>query len=170
MQVNNQLLSNYYSMHRDELVSFIAVRIVDTNEAEDIVQDIFLHLLRGQHLITPQTLPSLLHTMARHAVCDYYRRRHVHEEYEHYIQTSDFSCQTSDDSVESVFSAQQLMERMERSLARLPKACCEIYRLHIYDGMKVSDIAQELSLPYKQVENRLGQARKAVRQQLRKCV
>lgn len=170
MQVNNQLLSNYYSQHRDELVSFIAVRIVDTNEAEDIVQDIFLHLLRGQQLITPQTLPSLLHTMARHAVCDYYRRRHVHEEYEHYIQTSDFSCQTSDDSVESVFSAQQLMERMERSLARLPKACCEIYRLHIYDGMKVSDIAQELSLPYKQVENRLGQARKAVRQQLRKCV
>lgn len=170
MQVNNQLLSNYYSMHRDELVSFIAVRTVDAIEAEDIVQDIFLRLLRGQHLITPQTLPSLLHTMARHAVCDYYRRRHVHEEYEHYIQTSDFSCQTSDDSVESVFSAQQLMERMERSLARLPKACCDIYRLHIYDGMKVSDIAQELSLPYKQVENRLGQARKAVRQQLRKCV
>ena len=167
---NNQLLSNYYSMHRDELVSFIAVRTVDAIEAEDIVQDIFLRLLRGQQLITPQTLPSLLHTMARHAVCDYYRRRHVHEEYEHYIQTSDFSCQTSDDSVESVFSAQQLMERMERSLARLPKACCEIYRLHIYDGMKVSDIAQELSLPYKQVENRLGQARKAVRQQLRKCV
>ena len=170
MQVNNQLLSNYYSMHRDELVSFIAVRTVDAIEAEDIVQDIFLRLLRGQHLITPQTLPSLLHTMARHAVCDYYRRRHVHEEYEHYIQTSDFSCQTSDDSVESVFSAQQLMERMEHSLARLPKACCEIYRLHIYDGMKVSDIAQELSLPYKQVENRLGQARKAVRQQLRECV
>lgn len=167
---NNQLLSNYYSQHRDELVSFIAVRIVDTNEAEDIVQDIFLHLLRGQQLITPQTLPSLLYTMARHAVSDYYRRRHVHEAYEHYLQKSDAGSLMSDDSIESVFSAHQLMERMERSLTRLPKACCEIYRLHIYDGMKVSDIAQELSLPYKQVENRLGQARKAVRQQLRKCV
>ena len=167
---NNQLLSNYYLMHRDELVSFIAVRTLDAIEAEDIVQDIFLRLLRGQHLITPQTLPSLLHTMARHAVSDYYRRRHVYEVYEHYIQTSDIRLQTSDDDTESIFSAQQLMERMERSLARLPKACCEIYRLHIYDGMKVSDIAQELSLPYKQVENRLGQARKAVRQQLRECV
>ena len=167
---NNQLLSNYYLMHRDELVSFIAVRTLDAIEAEDMVQDIFLRLLRGQHLITPQTLPSLLHTMARHAVSDYYRRRHVYEAYEHYIQTSDFRLQTSDDDTESIFSAQQLMERMERSLARLPKACCEIYRLHIYDGMKVSDIAQELSLPYKQVENRLGQARKAVRQQLRYCV
>ena len=167
---NNQLLSNYYSMHRDELISFIAVRIHDVYEAEDMVQDIFLRLLRRQHLITSQTLPSLLHSMALHAVSDYYRRAHVYEEYEHYIKTSDLRLQTSDDDTESIFSAQQIMERMERSLARLPKACCEIYHLHIYEGMKVSAIAKELSLPYKQVENRLGQARKAVRQQLRCCV
>ena len=176
---NNQLLSNYYSMHRDELVSFIAVRTHDAIEAEDIVQDIFLRLLRGKSSLLPLTshlsplishLSPLVYTMARHAVSDYYRRRRVCEEYEHYLRPSALSPQPSVDDTESIFSAQQLMERMERSLARLPKACCEIYRLHIYDGMKVSDIAQELSLPYKQVENRLGQARKAVRQQLRCCV
>ena len=165
---NNQLISNYYSEHRDEIINFIAVRIMDATEAEDIVQDIFLRLLRGHHLMTPDTIPALVYTMARHAVSDFYRRRRVYEEYEHYIQTSDFKPQTSD--IESIYSAQQIVESMERSLARLPKACCEIYRLHIYDGMKVSAIAQELSLPYKQVENRLGQARKAVRQQLRCCV
>ena len=162
---NNQLISNYYAAHRDELLSFIAVRITNAVEAEDLVQDIFLRLLRGHHLITPDTLPALIYTMARHAVSDYYRRRHVFEEYEHYIK-----CADSTSEIESLISARQLMERMERSLARLPQACCEIYRLHIYDGMKVSDIARELSLPYKQVENRLGQARKAVRQQLRNCV
>ena len=165
---NNQLISNYYSEHRDEIINFIAVRIMDATEAEDIVQDIFLRLLRGHHLMTPDTIPALVYTMARHAVSDHYRRRRVYEEYEHYIQASDFKPQTLD--IESIYSAQQIVERMERSLARLPKACCEIYRLHIYDGMKVSAIAKELSLPYKQVENRLGQARKAVRQQLRCCV
>ena len=162
---NNQLISNYYAAHRDELLSFIAVRITNAVEAEDLVQDIFLRLLRGHHLITPDTLPALIYTMARHAVSDYYRRRRIYEEYEHYIKRSDCTSE-----IESLISARQLMERMERSLARLPQACCEIYRLHIYDGMKVSDIARELSLPYKQVENRLGQARKAVRQQLRNCV
>ena len=162
---NNQLISNYYAAHRDELLSFIAVRITNAVEAEDLVQDIFLRLLRGHHLITPDTLPALIYTMARHAVSDYYRRRRIYEEYEHYIKHSDCTSE-----IESLISARQLMERMERSLARLPQACCEIYRLHIYDGMKVSDIARELSLPYKQVENRLGQARKAVRQQLRNCV
>ena len=163
---NNQLISNYYSEHRDELVSFIAVRIMDATEAEDRVQDIFLRLLRGHHLITPQTLPALIYTMARNAVSDYYRRRNVHEAYEHHLRHNDYT----DNTLESVYSARQIMEHMERSLARLPKACCDIYRLHIYDGLKVSDIAQQLDLPYKQVENRLGQARKTVRQQLRCCV
>jgi RNA polymerase sigma-70 factor (ECF subfamily) len=59
---------------------------------------------------------------------------------------------------------------MEHSLARLPEACQRIYRLHIYGGMKVSEIANELALPYKQVENRLGQARRTVRQQLRAVI
>ncbi len=162
---NHQLLDNYYTQHRDEIVHFIAVRIADADEAQDRVQDIFLRLLRGHQLITPQTLPSLLYTMAHHSVADYFRRRRVCEEYEHYIRRTDVT-----EEMESLISASQLMERMERSLARLPEACGKIYRLHIYEGMKVSDIAKELSLPYKQVENRLGQARRQVRQQLRSCV
>ena len=167
---NNQLISNYYSEHRDEIINFIAVRIMDATEAEDMVQDIFLRLLRGHHLMTTDTVPALVYTMARHAIADFHRHRHVHEAYEHHLKKSDVGSLISDIDVESIYCATQIMERMERSLARLPKACCEIYRLHIYDSLKVSEIARELSLPYKQVENRLGQARKAVRQQLRCCV
>ena len=158
---NQQLIiSNYYAQHRDEIVDFITVRITDADEAEDMVQDLFLRLLRGHQLITPVTLACLVYTMARHSIADYYRRRRVRDEYEHYMKNTD-----SIGEIESVISARQLMERMERTLARLPEACGRIYRLHIYDGLKVSDIAQQLELPYKQVENRLGQARKAVRRQ-----
>ena len=161
--MNNQqlIITNYYAQHRGEIVDFIAVRLTDADEAEDMVQDLFLRLLRGHQLITPVTLPCLVYTMARHSIADYYRRRRVREEFEHYlIKNTD-----SIGEMESIISARMLMERMERTLARLPEACGRIYRLHIYDGLKVSDIAQQLALPYKQVENRLGQARKAVRQQ-----
>ncbi len=151
--------------HRDEIINYIAVRITDADEAKDKVQDIFLRLLRGHQLITPQTLPNLIYTMARHSVTDYFRCRRVYEKYEHYIKRTD-----NVEETESIISASQLIEHMEHSLARLPEACGRIYRLHIYENMKVSDIAKELSLPYKQVENRLGQARRHVRQQLRSCV
>ncbi len=159
---NQQLIiSNYYAQHRGEIVDFIAVRLADACEAEDLVQDLFLRLLRGHQLITPITLPSLVYTMARHSVADHFRRRRVREEFEHYLTKNT----DSTGEIESIISARQLMERMERTLARLPESCGRIYRLHIYDGLKVSDIAQQLALPYKQVENRLGQARKAVRRQ-----
>lgn len=163
---NQTLLAGYYRCHRDEIVNFITMRINDRDEAQDMVQSLFLRLLSDRQLITEQTLPNLVYTMARHAVTDYYRHRHVYEEYEHYIRHAD----DTDDSMESVFSARQIIERMEYSLARLPEECGKMYRLHILDQMKVSEISQELHINYKKVENRLGQARKAVRQYLRACV
>lgn len=162
---SREQLTNYYVQHRDEVVGFIAMRIHDADHAQDMVQDIFLRLLGGRHLITPQSLPCLVYTMARHAVVDYFRRRRVIEEYEHYICRNDGTTES-----ESVINARQLMERMERSLARLPETCRTVYRLHVYDGLKVSGIAEQLQLPYKQVENRLGQARKHVRRELRMCI
>jgi RNA polymerase sigma-70 factor (ECF subfamily) len=162
---DKQLLSNYYTQHRDEIVYFIAMHTKDVEAAQDMVQDLFLRLLDRHRLLTEQTLPCLVYTLARHAVADYYRKRRVYEEYEHYIKKSDSTME-----MESVISAQQLIERMEHSLARLSEECRTVYRLHIYNGMKVSEISQQLSLPYKQVENRLGVARKTVRQQLKACV
>ncbi|MBQ9230272.1 MAG: sigma-70 family RNA polymerase sigma factor [Prevotella sp.] len=165
--MNNQtLITDYYARHRGEIVDFVAIRIQDRDEAQDMVQNLFLRLLSGHRLITEQTMPCLIYTMARHLIADYYRRRHVYEEYEHYIRRHD----DSDDTMESVFSARQIMERMEHSLARLSEECREVYRLHIYDGMKVSEISQQLHVPYKKVENQLGIARKTVRRHLRACV
>ena len=69
---------------------------------------------------------------------------------------------------ESILSAREVIEQMERGLARLPENCREIYRLHIYNGMKVSEISQQLGEGYKSVEHRLGTARKAMRHYLRK--
>jgi RNA polymerase sigma-70 factor (ECF subfamily) len=42
--------------------------------------------------------------------------------------------------------------------------------MHIYDGMKVSEISRQLGEGYKSVEYRLGTARKVVRAYLSKAV
>ena len=49
-------------------------------------------------------------------------------------------------------------------MARLPEECREVYRLHIYGGMKASEISDYLGENYKRVEYRLGIARRTVRQ------
>lgn len=163
---DRQFIVDYYTRHHLEFVFFIALRIGDEEEAKDLVQELFLRLLDSRQVIMEQTLPNLVVTMAHHAVYDYYRKRRVHEEFEHYLAGND----RSEENAESVISARLLTERMECSLARLPQPCRQVYRLHIYDGMKVSEIAERLQLPYKQVEYRLGQARKVVRRMLRQAV
>ena len=155
----SNLIETYYRDHRDELLSFVSSRLGGAVEAEDIVQNVFLRLLTTDKMITEITLPALTYTIARNLISDYYRRRNTYEEFEHYIKRS------SDDysSMESVFSAKELTELLERGLARVPENCREIYRMHIYGGMKVGEISQALGEGYKSVEHRLGAARKALR-------
>lgn len=155
----SNLIETYYRDHRDELLAFVSSRLGGAVEAEDIVQNVFLRLLTTDKMITEITLPALTYTIARNLISDYYRRRNTYEEFEHYIKRS------SDDysSMESVISAKELTELLERGLARVPENCREIYRMHIYGGMKVGEISQTLGEGYKSVEHRLGVARKALR-------
>ena len=160
----SNLLETYYTDHRDELLAFVGSRLGGSEESEDIVQNVFLRLLTTDKMITEVTLPALVYTITRNLITDYYRRRHTYEAFEHFIKGSS----EEDDSMESVFSARELTELLERGLARIPENCREIYRLHINGGMKVSEISQTLGEGYKSVEHRLGTARKAVRQYMRK--
>ena len=158
------LITNYYIAHRDELLAYAGSRLGDSYLAEDIVQNVFLRLLTSDKMISEITLPALVFAMTRNQVYDYFRHHTAVEQYEHYIKGV-CSELTSD---ESILSAREVMEQLERGLARLPENCREIYRMHIYDGMKVGEISRELGEGYKSVEHRLGSARKAMRHYLRK--
>ena len=162
--MNNYLtLTNYYVTHRDELLAYVSSRLGNSVEAEDLVQNVFLRLLTSDKMITNITLPSLVYTITRNMITDYYRRRTHFEAYEHYLKNTD----SIDESAESILSVRDITEQLERGLARVPENCREIYRLHIYGGMKVAEISERLGEGYKSVEHRLGAARKLVRQQLR---
>ena len=157
-------LTNYYVTHRDELLAYVSSRLGNSVEAEDLVQNVFLRLLTSDKMITDITLPALVYTIARNLIADYYRRRTHFEVYEHYLKNTD----SIDESAESILSIRDITEQLERGLARVPENCREIYRLHIYDGLKVNEISQQLGEGYKSVEHRLGAARKAMRHYLRR--
>lgn len=156
------LITDYYIAHHDELLAYASSRLGDSMEAEDVVQNVFLRLLTTDKMISATTLPALVYTMMRHQVMDYFRRHTTFEQYEHYIKRA---C-IEETSTESVFSVREIIEQMERGLAHLPEPFRPIYRMHVYGGMKVSEISKQLGEGYKIVENRLYIARKAIRKRL----
>lgn len=163
--MNNQgSIERFYRAHKGEVLAFVSTRLQYHDEAEDLVQEAFLRLLSGVRPISEETISSLVYTLCRHLIADWYRRHTLRADVEHRL-IRQLSGQT--DSAESLFSVREITERMEQGLARLPKQCGEWYRLHIYGGMQAHDICQTTGESYKTVEYRLGQARKEVRKQLR---
>jgi len=162
-----KIIEDYYTEHYDELLGFVSKQVLNKEVAEDIVQNVFLRLLTSDKMITTITLPALVYTIARNMIYDYWRHRRSVDEYEHYISSvMSRSC----DDVLSVFSAREVTEFLERGIALLSDKQRVVYRMSIYEGKKVREISEELNLRYKSVENRLGLARKEIRQYMKRML
>jgi len=164
---NLQIIEYYYQNHQAELLAFVSSRLGGIEEAEDIVQDVFLRLLQNSNPIMESTLQALAYTIARNLITDHYRRKQWAAKYG--MQSIDGRQQavTADDEAARPLSIKEVTEFLERGLLRVPEKCRELYRMHIYDGMQVSDISQQTGENYKSVEYRLGIARKEIRKYLR---
>ena len=162
---NREIIEAYYRSHQEELLTYTSSRLNNSVLAEDIVQDVFLKLLCNPQPIMECTLPALALTIARHLINDYYRRLHYQLIF---LQQLSKNPMTGEREAEHLLSVHEMTELLERGLARVAEPCRKVYRLHIYKGMKVSDISRELNSEYKSTEYRLGVARKEVRKYLRR--
>ena len=68
---NYSIIADYYSEHYNELKLYVMSRSLPADEAEDIVQNTFVRLLRGDKMITPVTLPCFVYTIAKNLIIDY---------------------------------------------------------------------------------------------------
>ena len=164
---NYSLIANFYQEHRGELIHYAAKRLGQCHEAEDMVQDVFLRLLKKNILIATASLPHLVYTVMNNMICDFWRHRHTVEEYEHIMQRNDHFAH---DDTASVYSAQEMVELLERGMTCLSDRNKTIYRMNVYGGMKVAEISDALQLNYKSVENGLGEARKRMRNYMRRML
>lgn len=154
------VIADFYTCHYKEIVAFVSSRILNNDEAEDIVQNVFMRLLNTDKMITVVTLPNLVYTIARNLIYDYWRHRKFVDEYEHYIM---YRMQQERDNSMSVYSIKEISELLEHGIAKLADKQQVIYKMSIYGGLKISEISDTLNINYKSAENRLGLARKEIR-------
>ncbi len=165
----HNIIAEFYAEHYYELKAFVASRLPYEDEAEDIVQNVFVRLLQMDKMISPVTLPCLAYTTARNFVIDCWRRKECRERYEHYIIKGGEINKFAEDA-ESVYSAREIWEMLEQGIARLTENQASIYRLNVYGGFRVGEIAKKININYKLAERRLGNARKAVRSYMREML
>ena len=97
----DDFFSECYLKYREHIKNYIALRICRPYEAEDLAQDVFVRLWEYRMFVKPDTVWSLLFTIARNIVTDQIRRYYKQEDFVAYIynKVNDSDRNTTEDVI-----------------------------------------------------------------------
>lgn len=155
--------SKIYLEYREVIRAYIAYRIPNKYEAEDLTQDVFMHLLDYGKLIRNETIVSFLFTIARNLVTDnlrrYYKYKEVMLEWE--IRTATSACTTEQD-----IYANELASIYKKQIQNLPQQRRKVYELIDCHDLSIPEVAIRMKLSQHTIQNHLYIARKEIKAQL----
>ena len=152
---------------------FAATYVKSENDAEDIVQDVFIKLYEHPRAIDADFhVVGYLFTCIRNACLNYLRDKLMQtaatilfqDVYRQEMQLGfDALLQT-----ETNFHNEEDIDRaLEEAISRLPEKCREIFVMSKLQGMRHADIAQQLGISVNTIETQMGIAYRKLRQELR---
>jgi RNA polymerase sigma-70 factor (ECF subfamily) len=150
--------------NRTALFRYLCARKVPADEAEDILQDLFVKLegLKPGPIAEP---PAYLHRMAENLLYD--RRRTAgwrtrREEAWMAAQLGGMREADGQPSAERTLIAREELELVSAALAGLPEKSLRIFSLYRLDGLRQREIASQLGISVSSVEKHLRRAYEVV--------
>lgn len=164
---STQLITEAYADYHRSVYLYIYYKINSQEEAEDLSQDVFLHLMDYKQMLRPETVKPFIYTIARNLVTDYLRRYYKKQEITSYIYDV---TERSSNETENGIIARDLLAHEIMKLKKLPQQRRKIYAMYRFGEQSTSDIAVNLNLSRRTVENHLFISRKEVREYIKQCI
>lgn len=160
---NEEAYRMVFYRYYDSLCHYAMNFIRDKGKAEDLVQEVFLKLwTKRESLKTGSSLKAYLYKMTYHEFVTVFRKE---KRYQQELDIFKFEA-LSPIIQESEESWQLKLKRVKEAIDSLPPRCKEIFILNKKHGLKHKEIAEQLSISVKTVENQVGKALKALRKKL----
>ncbi|MBM6654992.1 sigma-70 family RNA polymerase sigma factor [Bacteroides mediterraneensis] len=164
---SNELVARIFMDYRQSVFFYVYKRIGKKEDSEDLVQDAYLRLLEYRTMLRPDTVKYFLFTIVRNLVIDYFRRFYKRQEVVDFLQ--EFS-QTKTMESDSHVIVKDLQKQEWNRVRLLPRQRRKIYVMNRFEGKNLSEIASELHLSQRTVENHLFISRKEVRMYMKQCI
>ncbi len=150
-----------YARHWKKLYSDAYKRLKSKELAEEIVQEVFTNLWikRGQLQINI-TIGGYLHTAITHRIIDQFRKETIRSKYQEAFKILHSEV---DNSTENEIMLKELTSTIENEVSQLPDKCRSVYELSRKEHKSNKEIALQLSISEKTVENHLTNALKRLR-------
>jgi len=137
----------------------------DKEEAEEVVQSAFITVWEKRKSIDIQTsLKSYLYRMVRNGCLNVIKHEKVKQQHvAHEMAVSEVSYE----SVSQKVYASELESKITEALKALPEQCRLVFQLSRFEELKYQEIADQLQISVKTVENHMGKALRIMREQLK---
>lgn len=159
-------LNTFEMVFRDyykPLVRYGNTFLKDSDETEDIVQQVFVSLWEKRTQLDIHTsIRAVLYKSVQNACLNKIKHLKVRSVYAEDWKATQQMEETSD-SVQ----VNELNSRIQMAVESMPEQCGRIFKMSRFEQLRYQEIADELGLSVKTVENQMGKALKIVREELK---
>lgn len=155
------LFRTYYQ----PLCNYAYTFVQDRDEAEEIVQSTFLNVWEKRDNLSIHTgVKPYLYAMVRNASLNVLKHEKIKQQH---VTMELAVAERSVESVARTVMASELETKIYKAMDKLPEQCRLVFKLSRFEELKYSEIAEQLNISIKTVENQMGKALKIMRDQLK---
>ena len=155
------LFKTYYA----PLCRFAMGFLEDSEEAEEVVQSMFIGFWEKRKKLGIETsLKAYLYQSVRNACLNELKRQKVRKIY---ASQQESEGEPMSESADRIAMKNELEEKIQVAIQTLPEQCRLIFQMSRFEELKYQEIADQLGLSIKTVENQMGKALKIMREQLK---
>lgn len=158
-----------FLLYFDKLYYFAKSYLEDDQEAKEITQNVFFKFWQKRaSLKIDSNLNAYLFKMIKNDCLDYFKHQKVKENYQNNIQNQRASLNHASlqDHPSLKLIETELEERVNQILDQLPPRCKQIFIKSRFEGLRYKEIAHEMDISVKTVENQISKALRFFRREL----
>ncbi len=160
-QAFEQVFKSYYAL----LCRYAKSLVNDLDEAEEVVQNTFYIIWsKRETLEIKGSLKAYLYRAVHNDCLNKLKHLQIRKAHaDHYKHTNSGAYEDTGKALQ----AKELRQKIEQAIVTLPEQCGKVFRLNRFEELKYQEIAEQLNISVKTVENHMGKALKLMREQLK---
>lgn len=160
-QDDEAAFSELYIRYKDKLSHFCFYLLKSKEEANDIVQDIFIRIWESRSFINPElSFSAFLYTMARNRIMNYFRDMDIDTKVKEILAARKI---TVEETTESQIIYTEYQEILQAAIALLPAQRKRIFNMSRVENMSHKEIAAELGISVNTVQEHISEALKFIK-------
>lgn len=150
---NQDAFSLLYTRHWAHLYKFAFFILRDQDACKDIIQDVFVWVWEHRQGLAIQSPKSYLRTAIKFKIANYIRSGNIRESF--FEEAAKFDYSASIPGIEECTELKELNAIIQKTVTHLPLKCREIFRLSREANLSNREIADQLGISVKTVENQI---------------